>query len=235
MNPVALTVDLEPDWGRGGTEAFHRVTPRFLDLLDERGARATFFVASDLLDEDDGMVAALAKQHEVASHGCSHVLLPRVDARRACRELEESRTRLEQATGRAVAGFRAPFFARAGGHLERVRAAGYQYDASVGSVWPGPHNRRLGKLDCPYESNGIAVFPTSAMAHGLLPLSLTWLRVIPRRLWGAPRGRPQVFYLHLHEFLPAETAHEVPWHVRKVITRRCGNRHGTYSDELWTG
>jgi len=33
-----------------------------------------------------------------------------------------------------------------------------------------------------------------------------------------------MLYLHLHEFLPAATARGLPWHVRAVITRNCGER-----------
>jgi hypothetical protein len=58
----------------------------------------------------------------------------------------------------------------------------------------------------------------------MLPLSLTWLRLFaPRSFRWLPR-RPQMLYLHLHEFLPAETASCLPPHLRWTLTRNCGRK-----------
>jgi hypothetical protein len=222
MDPrIALTVDLEPDWGVAGTRAFEEVTPRFLRFLEERGMRATFFVVSDLMDASEGLVAELGRAHEIASHGCGHRLLDSLDERAARAELMASRERLE-GTGHRVEGFRAPFFRRRRGLARLVREAGYRYDASMGSVMPGPWNRRLGALPCPFRRGGIDEFPTSAMARGMLPLSLTWLRLLDPLAAGQLRGSASMLYLHLHEFLPAETAACLPAPVRWLLTRNCG-------------
>ena len=71
-----------------------------------------------------------------------------------------------------VEGFRAPFFRRARGHFGLLRRAGYAYDASMGTVMPGPANALLAALPCPHRRGGLYEFPTSAMAGGMLPLSL---------------------------------------------------------------
>lgn len=47
---LALTVDVEPDWGLSGSEAVRGTLPCLLELLDRQGAEATFFVVADLLD-----------------------------------------------------------------------------------------------------------------------------------------------------------------------------------------
>ncbi len=220
-NRIALTVDVEPDWGVKGARAFREVTPRFLRFLEERDMRATFFVVSNLVDESSEPVAAMREGNEVASHGCSHRLLDTLDEAEADRELKESRERLAEVAG-SVEGFRAPFFRRCGSFFARVRRAGYRYDASLGSVLPGPGNGRLHSLLCPFARDSTYEFPTSAMGAGMLPLSLTWLRLL------APAGRSllppsaSLIYLHLHEFLPAETASCLPLPLRRVLTRNCG-------------
>lgn len=220
-NRIALTVDVEPDWGVRGTRAFREVTPRFLRFLEERGMRATFFVVSDLMDQTAELVAALHEANEVASHGRSHRLLDTLGAAEVDREMRESRERLAMAAG-TVDGFRAPFFRRCRNFFSRLEGAGYRYDASFGSVVPGPENGRLHSLPCPFARESAYEFPTSAMGGGLLPLSLTWLRLL------APVGRSlllpsaSLIYLHLHEFLPAETASCLPLPLRRILTRNCG-------------
>ncbi len=220
---VALTVDVEPDWGVRGTRAFREVTPGFLRFLERRGGRATFFVVSDLMEVSSDMVAALAERNEVASHGCSHRLLPRMSRSEALRELAESRQRLQEAAG-AVRGFRAPFFARRGDLGALLREAGYAYDASLGTVFPGPRNGRFHRLDHPCRWDGLYEFPTSAMCDGLAPLSLTWLRLLSPAGVSGGTGRRCLLYLHLHEFLPPETARCLPEPLRRVLTRNCGRR-----------
>ncbi len=218
---IALTIDLEPDWGIRGTRAFHEVTPRFLRFLEDRGMRATFFVVSDLIAASPAMVTALAERNEVASHGCTHRILTRLDDAEVRREMRESRARLEEC-GVAVAGFRAPFFRRCRDFFRRLAEAGYRYDASMGSVTPGPLNWRLGRTPCPTWRDGVREFPTSAMALGMLPLSLTWLRLctpMGRRLLPASAS---LVYLHLHEFLPPETASCLSPPLRRLLTRNCG-------------
>ncbi len=223
MGPIALTVDLEPDWGVRGTRAFREITPRFLRFLRERDIRATFFVVSDLLDASSEPVAGIAECDEVASHGRSHHLLTRLARREVLQNLRESRERLSE-FGRPVRGFRAPFFMRCRGLRAILRSAGYAYDASRGSVVPGPVNGRLHRMGSPTVRDGFGEFSTSAMCRGLVPLSLTWLRLLaPFSFSGLPRSA-SLLYLHLHEFLPPETASCLPLPMRRVLTRNCGRK-----------
>jgi hypothetical protein len=221
VHRIALTVDVEPDWGLRGTRAFRAITPRFLRFLEERDARATFFVCSDLMDESAGLVAAIGERNEIASHGRGHRLLSGLTKAEALEEMVESRRRLQE-TGMAVQGFRAPFFRRGPDHLALVRRAGYAYDASLGTVMPGPLNSWFGSMPCPHSRAGLHEFPTSAMGSGCLPLSLTWLRLCgPAALRGLP-GLPGMIYLHLHEFLPADTVRGLGPPLRYLLTRNCG-------------
>ena len=223
MHRMVLTVDLEPDWGMTGTAAFRRITPRFLRFLERRAIRATFFVVSDLVDVDASLIAALGQRNEIASHGRLHRALNGSRKVEWERQLRESKERLEE-TGQRIEGFRAPFFRTPPGWLAQARNAGYRYDASMGSVFPGPQNGWLDRLPCPHLREGVYEFPTSAMCHGMLPFSLTYLRLTyPLALRCLPRA-PSMLYIHLHEFLPAETASVMPFHLRSLLTRNCGER-----------
>ncbi|MCD6416555.1 MAG: polysaccharide deacetylase family protein [Planctomycetes bacterium] len=230
---IALTVDLEPDWGIEGARAYREVTPKFLRFIEDRGITATFFIVSDLLDTAREPVAAIAERNEVASHGCSHRLLSRLGAGEALEELRRSRLRLQE-FGKPVRGFRAPFFARAPGHFALLRKAGYCYDASMGSVLPGPHNGRLSMLDSPCRREGVYEFSTCAACCGLAPFSLTYLRLLAPVAAKCLSDSPSLLYLHLHEFLPPQTAACLPLPLRRVLTRNCGRKAWDILDRTLT-
>lgn len=97
---VALTFDDGPD----------RLTGRFLDLLDEAGARATFFVVGEQADARPGMVREIsARGHEIAVH-CyrhrSHLLLP---PNRTLDDMRRARVAVEDASETPVRLFRPPY------------------------------------------------------------------------------------------------------------------------------
>lgn len=61
---VALTFDDGPDPSS---------TPRFLDVLDTLGARATFFAVGESAARHPGLIAEISRRgHEVAVHGWTH-------------------------------------------------------------------------------------------------------------------------------------------------------------------
>lgn len=82
-----------------------------LDMLARHQTRATFFVLGWVAERHPGLIKDIAASgHEVASHGYSHELITaqtpdlfRTDVRRAKQVLEDI-------TGRAVLGYRAPGF-----------------------------------------------------------------------------------------------------------------------------
>ena len=207
--------------GRRGHARVPRDPPLVLRFLEKRGSRATFFVVAAVADVSSHILCPTAERNEVGSHGLTHRRLDRLTVEETQRELELSKKRLEE-VGQEVTGFRAPFFRCSRLQLRQVAQAGYTYDASLGSVVPGPHNGYLSSLECPHRRSGLWEFPADAMCQGMMPLSLTYLRLTypvgPRMLPHAPR----LLYLHLHEFLPPETGNVLPRLLRKGLTRNCG-------------
>lgn len=114
-------------------------TRRTLDLLDECGARATFFVLGWVAEAAPELVREVsARGHEVASKGYYH-RDPRGLGKEAFREdALRAREALERATGQRVLGYRlAQQWLRPSDlwALEVLAESGYAYDSSVRLVF----------------------------------------------------------------------------------------------------
>lgn len=196
-------------------------TGRILDLLEEAGHRGTFFCLGCVAEREPALIREIAARgHEVASHGWSHTPLTRLDVAAFRDEAERSRKLLEDLSGNAVEGFRAPSFSITPTTLwalDVLLDAGYRYDSSIFPVRhpdygiPGaeerihevaaPSGRRI--LEFPMT---VATFlgrrvPVSGGGYfRLLPFGVTrWgLRQVNRR------GRPAVFYVHPWEVDPGQ-------------------------------
>ena len=108
--------------------------PRFLDLFARVGAKATFFVvAQDLASAEVRAVLAdvVAAGHEVGNHSLTHPYnLSRLSGEQLREELHKARAILQDATGQAVAGFRAPGYVLSADLIHAVIDAGHTYDSS---------------------------------------------------------------------------------------------------------
>ena len=98
---VALTFDDGPDaeW-----------TPRVLDLLAERRARASFFLVGERAARAPDVVRRMvAEGHEVASHGWSHRSLWLCGPRRTAEEIGRAHETITGLAGRPPLHFRPPW------------------------------------------------------------------------------------------------------------------------------
>lgn len=150
---------------------YERALARLRAVLAERAIRATFFVVARDLPGQAAAIRALCEAgHEVASHSLRHpegfAALP-ADALRE--ELRASRARLEDATGAAVCGFRAPGFELTRPVAEAVREAGYRYDASL---FPSPL-LRAGRWWLAIRRRSLRPRPRGAMSLRRRPFALS--------------------------------------------------------------
>jgi peptidoglycan/xylan/chitin deacetylase (PgdA/CDA1 family) len=114
-------------------------TDRVLELLDELEVRSTFFVVADVVGRYRGLVQRIAAHgHEVACHGLHHgcAISPDTKAPLLTKDkfLEQTRVAreiLENATGSAVDGYRAPAAYIAGWMIDCLEELGFAYDSSV--------------------------------------------------------------------------------------------------------
>lgn len=112
---VALTFDDGPD----------SLTPRYLELLDDLGVPATFFVCGNRAAQHPELIRDyLRRGHQVAGHGYDHTRFPRLSRRQLVEQLE----RTEQAIGGQVSGrpwVRPPHGALDAKSVITARAAGF--------------------------------------------------------------------------------------------------------------
>jgi polysaccharide deacetylase family protein (PEP-CTERM system associated) len=120
-------------WYRFETR-IERNTLTALDLLDELGVRATFFVLGWVGDELPGVVREIVRRgHEVATKGYYHRSIRQMTREEFRDDLRRSRHALEQAGGRAVRGHRVAhewFTEQDLWALDVLAEEGFVYDSS---------------------------------------------------------------------------------------------------------
>jgi polysaccharide deacetylase family protein (PEP-CTERM system associated) len=121
-------------------------------ILEELAAldlRATFFVVGTIAKTHPGLVRDLhALGHEVASHGWAHRRIHRLTPHEFREDLRRARDALEDVTGAAVVGYRAPTFSvtrETAWAIDLLAEAGLRYDSSI---YPVRHDR-YGVPDAP--------------------------------------------------------------------------------------
>lgn len=113
---VALTFDDGPD---------PRFTPRVLDLLSQRGIRATFFLLGSMAATSPGLAGEIASAgHEIAVHGWDHRYLTLRPPAAAHEDIARARDTIADITGHAPAWFRPPYGVLSGGALLAARRLG---------------------------------------------------------------------------------------------------------------
>jgi polysaccharide deacetylase family protein (PEP-CTERM system associated) len=236
----ALTVDVE-DWFHAnalsaaaprerwdGLES--RVvanTQRLLDLFERRQVRGTFFVLGWVAERMPELVRQIDRAgHEVACHGYSHQLVFRQSQDEFRAETQRAKALLEDATGKAVRGYRASTYsitAASTWALDVLVEAGFEYDSSIfpirHDVYGYPEAQRWpGRLATPGGAR-IVEFPmtTAEVAGVRLPVcGGGYFRLLPYaytrfglgRVNGRDR-RPFVFYLHPWEVDPDQPRADV--------------------------
>jgi polysaccharide deacetylase family protein (PEP-CTERM system associated) len=89
----------------------HIGTRRMLDLLDQRGVKATFFILGWVAEVAPELVAEIAARgHDIGSHGHLHQLVQHLGPDGFARDLDQSLAALSRAAGRDITSFRAPGF-----------------------------------------------------------------------------------------------------------------------------
>jgi polysaccharide deacetylase family protein (PEP-CTERM system associated) len=210
-------------------ERMEAVTYWLLEQLAARNLSATFYVVGELAQLSKALVRAIADAgHEVGSHGWDHRRVLVMQPEEFRRDARQSKDALEQATGTAVVGYRAPTFSivrKTSWALGVLAEEGYLYDSSI---YPVRHDR-YGIPDAPFTP-----FVVRTHAGPILeipPLTLRWLwmnwpvggggyfRLLPNWLMyrGISRmGRragdaPAMLYFHPWEFDPAQLELPLRW------------------------
>lgn len=154
---------------------------RILGLLDQRQTHATFFTLGWIAERYPAMVRRIADAgHEIASHGYAHLRASEQTPEQFLDDICRSKHLLEQLTGQAVLGYRAPSFSIGADNLwalDSLQAAGYRYSSSI---YPIRHDH-YGMPD------GARFAWRPCGVHGILELPVSTLRMLGRN-WPAGGG-----------------------------------------------
>jgi polysaccharide deacetylase family protein (PEP-CTERM system associated) len=153
---AVLTFDVEEHWRIEAASGLSlsqdvrdyydgRVAPPtywLLDQLAQHDQKATFFVVGQLARRQPDLVRAMHRAgHEVASHGWNHRRVHNLSPAELKEDVRQSKDILEQITGAAVRGYRAPTFSivrQTAWALDVLAEQGFSYDSSI---YPVRHDR----------------------------------------------------------------------------------------------
>jgi len=164
-------------------------TYRTLELLDDLGITATFFVVADVVDNYPGLVEEIADRgHEIGCHGLHHECAidpdtkkPRFGRNEYRERIDEAKTKLERATNQEVVGFRAPGAYIGGWVLDVLEDLGFEYDSSVS------RNSLYNKTDTSLE--GVSTKPYAPKRNSLVPTNNRQFFELPWPYYKTPFGR----------------------------------------------
>jgi peptidoglycan-N-acetylglucosamine deacetylase len=193
--------------------ALERQTSWLLDLLDELGARATFFLLGMTVDNHRELVAEIVRRgHEPACHGYAHARVYDQTPDEFRADLSRAVEVIADAAGRRPVAYRAPAFSinrQTPWAFDVLTAAGFRYDSS--------------QLDSPRVPDRIGDIPAEPYKLGdLWELPVTgggsyWRLLPPRNLRDLA-----VLYFHPYEFGPplrAELPEEATAKQRLTATK----------------
>lgn len=195
-----------------------RNVDRLLELFREQNAYATFFTLGWIAERHPAVIRRIVDAgHELASHGYGHLRATGQTREAFADDVSRAKTILEDLTGAAVRGYRAPSFSiddRNPWAFDVLARAGYRYSSSVYPVrhdhygMPDaprfPYPVREGLIEVPITTTRVRGrnFPAGGGGYfRLLPYALS--RAAIRRVNRADR-QPAIFYLHPWEIDPGQ-------------------------------
>lgn len=231
--PMAMTIDVEDyfqvgaffdcvkpeDWPKFELRV-RTSTQKLLELYDEKGVKATFFILGWIAQQCPELVREIyAAGHEVASHGFSHQRVCEMDQRAFIEDTRKSIVLLEDIMGEKVNGYRAPCFSintRTPWAFDALSNMGIKYSSSTYPIkhdhygtpnWPATPfiANDAGILELPQSVVNIRGRNIPAGGGGyfrLFPMGINkWLI----KKFHEQQSHPYIFYCH-----PWEIDHEQP-------------------------
>jgi polysaccharide deacetylase family protein (PEP-CTERM system associated) len=191
---------------------------RILELLGQRGIKATFFTLGWIAERYPQLVRDIvAGGHELASHGFGHERATDLSEAAFTQDVERAKKLLEDLAGVPVLGYRAPSFSIGTGNLwafDVLARAGYRYSSSI---YPIRHDH-YGMPDSPrfaYQlTSGLLEIPITTLRMGSRNLPSSgggYFRLLPYALtrWMLRQVNQQdresaIFYFHPWEIDPGQ-------------------------------
>ncbi|WP_027416098.1 polysaccharide deacetylase family protein [Aneurinibacillus terranovensis] len=115
---VALTFDDGPD---------NFYTPQILDILNDNGVTATFFVVGKQVKLFPQVLKRILQEgHEIGNHSWSHPELPKLTTTQVIQEVQKAELEIDSITGRKTVLFRPPFGLFTNADLRTIDDLGHQ-------------------------------------------------------------------------------------------------------------
>lgn len=201
-------------------------TRKLVELLDQHGTKATFFVLGWVAERHPDLVKLLVGQgHEIASHGYGHELVTTQSPEQFRHDVRKAKNILENLTGSPVLGYRAPSFSitdESRWALAILVEEGYCYDSSMYDRFQRSENARgnsglvqidtvAGKIwEISPSTLNVCGFQVPVAGGGYFRLfpyatSKTFLQRLEKQ------GAKLVMYLHPWEIDPEQPRMNGPW------------------------
>ena len=176
-------------------------TGYILDLLAEARARATFFIVGEIAEHNPGLIRRIAQEgHEVASHSWDHRRVHHFTPASFREDVRRSKETLEDLSGAAVVGYRAPTFSimrQTAWAIDVLADLGMTYDSSIYPV----HHDRYGVPSAPRSA-----FLARGSERSLLELPPMTLRLLAMNFPMGGGGYFRLFPLFLTRWALWQTA-----------------------------
>lgn len=199
----------------------HRVVHNTEVLLEQfagHQATATFFVLGWVAERYPQLVRKIhAAGHEVASHGYAHAKASQQSHTEFFDDISRAKSLLEDITGSAVVGYRAPSFSIGKTNewaFAALQKAGYQYSSSTYPVvhdlygtpdWPQhPYKRAEGIWECPMPVLSKVGKQWPIAGGGYFRLLPYWLSKKCIDSYLKQSNMPYMFYFHPWEIDPLQ-------------------------------
>ena len=227
----ALTVDVEdyfhvaafdatvsPSQWQALPQRVERNTEILLQQFATYQAKATFFILGWVAERYPQLVRKIhAAGHEVASHGYAHAKASEQTAAEFQLDIRRAKAILEDITGAAVTGYRAPSFSIDKTNqwaFAALQQEGYQYSSSTYPVvhdhygtpdWPQqPYKRDEGIWECPMPVLNKAGKQWPIAGGGYFRLLPYWLSKKCIDSYLKQSDAPYMFYFHPWEIDPQQ-------------------------------
>lgn len=193
-----------------------------LAILDKHEIRATFFTTAYYAEQKPDVVRKIAEKHEIGSHLYYHSVYNND-------HILASKLKLEEITGRQVAGFRMPRLKSM--EFETLKNAGYTYDSSMNPTYlPGRYNN-LSLPTTAYQDKATNIWEVPVSVAPFMRFPLFWLsfKNLPFALYAyfcrqvlRKRGCLHLYY-HPWEFADLKNI-KIPTYIKRIDGQAFLNR-----------
>jgi len=193
-------------------------TYRLLELFEQKQAKCTFFTLGWVAERCPNLIKAIVDQgHEIASHGFAHQRTTEMTQAQFIADVSKSKKILEDASGQAVIGYRAPSFSFNDTNpwvYQSLVELGFEYSSSTYPIehdlygvpnWPRfKHEREEGIIEIPIPTVRKDGRNTGIGGGGYFRLYPYWLS--KRRIdnYLTTEKKPYSFYFHPWEIDPEQ-------------------------------